>query len=99
MHNGVYAVLGDDTMFPCNKCGLCCSHIDLSYLGAGLDRGDGVCKNFDETTNLCTIYEVRPIMCNVDRSYEIYFKSKLSLEEYYNINLQSCKVLKRKYGG
>ena len=42
-------------MFTCDKCGLCCMHIDESSLDEGMNRGDGVCKFFNDNTYLCKI--------------------------------------------
>lgn len=83
-------------MFNCSKCGECCKHVYLSELYKDFDRGDGTCRYLDLETNLCSIYETRPILCQVDACYEKYFKSKLSLEEYYKINYDACKKLKNK---
>ena len=52
-------------MFNCNKCGLCCQNLNEYYLD--LDRGDGVCRYFNEKTRLCDIYEKRPM--KNDRSF------------------------------
>ena len=86
-------------MFSCDKCGLCCMHIDESSLDEGMNRGDGVCKFFDDDTHLCRIYNERPIFCNVDKFYEEYLSERFSKEEYYDINYKSCKTLKERYGG
>jgi Fe-S-cluster containining protein len=59
-----------------------------------LDRGDGVCELFDEATKLCTVYEERPLLCNVDKAYSEYFKNLISLEEYHTANYNACKLLK-----
>ena len=42
-------------MFTCDKCGLCCMHIDESSLDEGMNRGDGVCKFFNDNTYLFKI--------------------------------------------
>lgn len=73
-------------------------HIGSVPESSSLDRGDGVCKFFVDETKLCSIYERRPIVCNVDKAYNTYFKSDISLEDYYKINYESCKILKEKYG-
>lgn len=39
-------------MFTCDKCGLCCMHIDESSLDEGMNRGDGVYKFFNDNTYL-----------------------------------------------
>ena len=85
-------------MFICEKCGLCCMHIDESALDEKMNRGDGVCKYFDEKTLLCEIYSERPIFCNVDKFYEKYLSMKYSREEFYSINYETCKILKERYG-
>ena len=79
-------------MFPCDRCGECCRHLDLSPLYADLDRGDGVCRYL--TGNLCSIYEKRPLLCRVDESYEAFFRDRMSPEEYYQANLAVCRKFK-----
>ncbi len=80
--------------FICDKCGLCCTQLNKSSIYVELDRGDGICKFFDEETRLCTIYQARPLMCNIDQAYERYFKDELSKEEYYRLNYEVCRQLK-----
>ena len=80
-------------MFQCDKCGMCCRNLYLSELYSDLDRGDGVCKYLKG--NLCSIYENRPLKCRVDDSYEIYFKSVMTREEYDRMNQEACKLLKQ----
>lgn len=81
-------------MFKCDKCGLCCRSLKLNPMYKELDRGDGVCKYLEG--NLCSIYEQRPLICRVDDAYEVFFKSKMTKEEYYEINYKSCNILKNK---
>ena len=82
-------------MFKCDCCGVCCRHVSLSQIYSELDRGDGVCKFFDEDTSLCSIYENRPIKCNVDAIFELYFSQKKTKEEYYELNYKACRELKK----
>lgn len=82
-------------MFKCDCCGQCCRHITLSPIYMGLNRGDGVCRYLDEKSNLCTIYESRPIECNVDAMYKAYFSDKMTREEYYELNYHACEELKK----
>lgn len=63
----------------------------LSYL----DRGDGVCKYYDNQTRLCKIYENRPILCNVDLGFEKYFSKFFTKEEYYSLNYKLCEEMKK----
>lgn len=79
-------------MFKCDCCGCCCRHIYESELYKDLDRGDGVCKYL--TGNLCSIYENRPLLCQVDECFEIYFSQIITREEYYKLNEIQCKRLK-----
>jgi hypothetical protein len=85
-------------MFICDQCGICCEHIDESGIEGVLNRGDGVCINYDEETHLCNIYDNRPIYCNVDKFYESFLENKYSREDYYEINYKSCQELKERYG-
>ena len=71
-------------------------NVSKSPLSRDLDRGDGVCKNFDDSTRLCAIYENRPLICRVDEAYEKYFYKFFSKEKYYEMNYNVCKELKNK---
>lgn len=83
-------------MFKCDKCGECCRHLDESELYQELDRGDGVCKFL--TDNLCSIYDKRPLLCRVDESYELFFKSKMTKDEYDGLNTEGCRMIKKMKG-
>ena len=80
-------------MFCCDKCGACCRHLNLSPMFSDLDRGDGVCKYLEG--NLCSIYEQRPLKCRVDDSYKLFFEAKMSLDEFYHLNHEMCKIIKQ----
>jgi Fe-S-cluster containining protein len=84
--------------FPCTECGACCKSLKGVLLLQDLDRGDGICKYFNETTNLCMIYEERPLLCNIDKSYELIFFSEMTKENYYELNIASCNLLQEKLG-
>ena len=84
-------------MFSCDKCGFCCQSLAGVELLKDLDRGDGICRYFDAKTRLCTIYDVRPILCRVDECYELYFSASMTREEYEQINHASCNELKRRF--
>lgn len=79
-------------MFSCDKCGLCCRNIWRNATFKDLDRGDGVCKYLVD--NLCSIYEERPLLCRVDSCYELYYASRMSIDEFYEKNHDICKLLK-----
>lgn len=81
-------------MFKCDKCGLCCKNLTGNALYADLDNGNGVCKYL--TGNLCSIYETRPIKCNIEKFYEQYLKNVMSKQDYDNLNKNSCQQLKLK---
>ena len=83
-------------MFNCSKCGLCCMNIGDSPLFEDLNRGDGICKNYDESSKLCAIYKERPVKCNVDLAYVLYFSEVMSLDEFYELNYAVCRELRRK---
>jgi len=79
-------------MFNCDKCGICCRNLDKSPIYSTLDNGKGVCRLLNG--NLCSIYQNRPLLCRVDESYKTFFKSMMSLEDYYKLNNASCEQLK-----
>lgn len=81
-------------MFICDRCGLCCQNIGGNPAYSDLDDGKGVCRHFDASSNLCGIYESRPLKCRVDDAYEFWFKNSIGLKEYYNLNYQACDALK-----
>lgn len=58
-----------------------------------LNRGDGICFHLDEATDLCKIYENRPLVCRVDAGYEL-FSRVMTIEEYYSANLMACDVVR-----
>ena len=55
------------------------------------DLGNGVCRYL--INNLCTIYEERPIVCNVDRMYSYYFHEVMTKKEFIQINIEACKKI------
>lgn len=78
-------------MFQCNQCGECCRHLDQSEIYQDLDRGDGICRFLEGDS--CSIYQNRPLMCQVDRAYEEIFKDVYTKEEYYRMNYEACRKL------
>lgn len=82
-------------MFQCDRCGLCCRSLYKSKVYEHLDKGDGSCFYLDLDTNLCMIYEKRPLICRVDDAYEELFKNTYSKEKYYKLNAQGCINLKK----
>ena len=80
-------------MFNCTCCGSCCKNISLSSIYADLNRGDGICKYFDEERSLCAIYEHRPLICNIDAMYEAFYSDKMSRAQYYELNYAACHAL------
>ena len=81
--------------FKCDKCGICCKMLTGIPQLAAFDRGDGVCIHLKD--NLCSIYESRPDICNVEKMY-VFFKEQMSEEEYLQLMSDSCKVLKQAAG-
>lgn len=83
-------------MFKCNCCGLCCMNIGISELYSDLDRGDGICRYYNNSDKLCSIYPDRPDKCNIDKMYELVFRYIMNKDEYYELNYEVCKKLKRR---
>lgn len=79
--------------FPCNQCGLCCRNVGMSEVTAYLDAGNGVCRHFDDTTHLCTIYHVRPLICRVEDYYHANLSHQITWADFVVINEEICKNL------
>lgn len=85
-----------DRCFDCSKCGLCCRSLGKNpiFKECGLDPGNGICIYLDKETNLCTIYEDRPLICRVDELYEkTSLKEQMSKNEWHKLNKDICEML------
>lgn len=76
--------------FPCNQCGWCCQNLDKNELYSRLDRGDGTCKWFDAKIKNCTIYDSRPVICNIEAMYHVSFHT-MNYDEYIALNIRTCQ--------
>ena len=54
---------------------------------------DGSCKYLDKD-NLCRIYDHRPLVCNVAEAYKLFFRYRMSEDEYYDLQSKACAWLK-----
>ena len=86
-----------DLHFQCDMCGLCCQRVGLSNVYKHLDRGDHVCRYYEDDTHRCGIYDERPIICNVEAFYENHMKEKMSKEKFFELNYSVCENLKAEY--
>ena len=86
-----------DLHFQCDMCGLCCQRVSLSVVYKHLDRGDHVCKYYEDATHRCIIYDERPIICNVEAFYEKHMKAKMSKEKFFELNYSVCEKFKAEY--
>lgn len=80
-------------IFHCTRCGACCSQLELfgpAY--AHLDDGTGVCRHFDRTTRLCSVYGQRPLICRVEEGWEPFFRH-MPHDEYVEKTEQVCRWL------
>lgn len=81
------------TPFPCTACGQCCRHVHLSQKTAYLDRGDGVCRHLDDDSDLCTIYENRPLICQIENYYHQHYAHLYDWDDFVTLNLDICQAL------
>jgi len=58
-----------------------------------MDRGDGVCVNFDITKKQCKVYEERPLICRIEESYEEQYVNFYSKVDFYVLNAKACNQL------
>ena len=76
--------------FQCNKCGICCQHINTPLIKSV----DGVCVNYNPSTKLCNIYDNRPLICRVDEGHSMFF-ANMEIEEYYKANYEVCAKFRK----
>jgi Fe-S-cluster containining protein len=77
--------------FPCIHCGLCCRTLKNVPEAAHLHNGNGVCTYLEG--NLCTIYETRPLICNIEAMYVAYFRKAMTWTEFISMNIRSCIII------
>lgn len=88
-----------DPKFECDKCGLCCRCLkdNPNVKDTPLerfDRGDGVCIHLTPD-NLCDIYEHRPLVCNVDKQYDKFWKDKMTREQFHAMQKNGCDYIRK----
>lgn len=66
--------------FDCSKCGACCRKVNCVHI---------------TDDNLCSIYDTRPVECDVEKGYEVFFAAHMSKEDYYRENKRICIVLQQ----
>ena len=69
----------------------------MTIWGKNMALPNGICKWLDDSTNLCTIYQHRPLICNVDAFYEENYAMVMSREEFYALNRAECLKLQSMY--
>ena len=79
--------------FPCYQCGACCRNVHLSELTDFLNRGDGVCRHYDEKSRLCQIYSQRPEICRIDAYYQQHYQKQIAWPDFVELNLIACQQL------
>lgn len=94
--NGCLSLLNNMTAFLCNQCGLCCQNVHLAAETHFLDRGDGTCRHYDDTSKLCLVYNSRPDICRVDLQYKLHYVRIYSWDEFVTLNVQVCQQLAAK---
>ncbi len=83
-------------MFKCDCCGQCCKNVGKVKILERLADESGACRFLDAEKNLCRIYKSRPLFCNVEAMYKVFFEDKMTREEFYNLNYEVCEKLKKR---
>ena len=91
--------------FGCTQCGLCCKNLGRAFeqreaypewMQKELDafphstRPDGSCEKL--VGNLCSVYEHRPLMCDLNRAAD-ELDIGMSKAEWFELNRDGCKQL------
>ncbi|MBP3732530.1 MAG: YkgJ family cysteine cluster protein [Bacilli bacterium] len=81
--------------FKCSACGECCRHI--SHVLPEYDIGNGTCCWLDQSTNLCRIYQKRPLICRVKEYWQQILRPEgISWEDWCRENYKACARMKKK---
>jgi Fe-S-cluster containining protein len=88
--------MAEEFLYKCENCGQCCKNWNPAQHDISLVDENGVCKFLNQETNLCTIYDKRPIFCRTYEYYEqIVAKSQnISLEYYLHQQRMGCDILR-----
>lgn len=89
--------MSDRRKFPCQKCGRCCQSLAQNALFEELNRGDGICRHYDEQARDCRIYDTRDILCDVRRTFEQYFAHEFDWETFIDLNIAFCHSLNQNH--
>lgn len=78
----------------CESCGAqCCKNWNIARFDPSMSDENGVCIYLDKNTNLCTIYDDRPIFCRV---YQYFTQvSNMPFEQMTYHAKQGCKALQK----
>jgi Fe-S-cluster containining protein len=89
--------------YPCTMCGCCCRRISVAvdfytkiepeYKFPYNWDENGVCEKLEN--NMCSVYDNRPDMCNIDKFIEEYGLNK---EAVYIYNAKSCNKMMEQDG-
>ena len=80
--------------FNCTKCGSCCRLVPDEALEVfGLPRAErGGCGHL-RADNSCAIYENRPSICDVRKTWSDVYSGRLTWEEYKVLSEAACLEL------
>jgi uncharacterized protein len=96
-------------MFECNCCGSCCRVVGRIIATALLQKtedrliqeykefpypiqSDGSCSML--LGSKCKIYAMRPLVCNSERVYELFYKGVASKAEAESVHKQGCDKIR-----
>jgi Fe-S-cluster containining protein len=92
-----------ESKFPCSGCGACCKRVDkLTSFSKGIGELYNVDLSFpfkfDETgrcekltdKNQCSVYEERPLICNIEELGKIF---PLSKQGFFDLNKTQCNKI------
>lgn len=85
--------------FPCFRCGACCLDVSgVEEISSWATR-DGACRYYDAEKHECTIYDRRPTVCNVWKTYrQSYEKQNVSWDDFVYTNMLNCCLLRYLHG-
>ena len=71
--------------FFCSRCAACCQKVNCEYL---------------TEENLCSIYDHRPIMCNIEKMFKLIGGDLvIKKEDFFKLQSEFCKFLRTRKQG
>jgi len=95
--------MAQEMEFPCTGCGICCTRVWMVKGNLTKEefpyelKDDGSCEKLGPD-NKCEVYEDRPDICSIDRTFENKHSETMTRKEAYKMNAKLCNQWMKEKG-